>query len=182
MDHIELKIARMRRQISGREAADALGLTVDGYFKKEHGGAGVTLTDAFTLTKLFQLTLTEFVNIFYNGDLPFLQERREDYKFSEEAFPLKAARERAGYSEAEAALALGIPKSAYVQREKGRVRISLEQSYKLSKLYGLTLAEFNDVFFRSGLPFRNGDAVPYTRIIPQEAGGINAEKGYESRV
>ena len=64
MNPIELKVARMRRNITGKEAAKALGLTIDGYFKKEHGTAKITLSEAYILTKLYQLTLTEFVNIF----------------------------------------------------------------------------------------------------------------------
>lgn len=182
MNHIELKVARMRRQISGREAADALGLSTDGYFKKEHGGAGVTLTDAFTLTKFFQLTLSEFTNIFFNGNLPFLQEERDDYNYREEAFPLKVARMRSGYTEQEIADTLGIPLTAYRHREKGRVRISLEQCYTLSQLYRLSLMEFNDIFFRSELPFRKDEFFSCNNSISQKAGMINAKKSDESSI
>ena len=91
MNPIELKVARMRRNITGKEAAKALGLTIDGYFKKEHGTAKITLSEAYILTKLYQLTLTEFVNIFFNGDLPFLQDRTDNCNFSDAAYPLKEA-------------------------------------------------------------------------------------------
>ncbi len=180
MNPIELKVARMRRNITGKEAAKALGLTIDGYFKKEHGTAKITLSEAYILTKLYQLTLTEFVNIFFNGDLPFLQDRTDNCNFSDAAYPLKEARLRAGYTEEAAARELNIPTSAYKQREKGRVKISLEQCFTLSRFYRLSLQEFNDIFFRSGLPFRNSDLVPYKYIIPQKGVGINAEASNNS--
>lgn len=180
MNPTELKIARMRRQVTGKEAADAIGLSIDGYFKKEHGNAKITLAEAYVLTKLFHLTLTEFVNIFFNGDLPFLYGGDENCNLREAVSPLKEARLRSGYSEEEAAEALGIKPSAYRSREKGSVRISLDQCYTLSKLYRLSLQEFNDIFFRSGLPFRKDDLEPYKYIIPQEGAEINAEASNNS--
>lgn len=71
MNPLELKVARIRRKISGKDAGAALGLMVDGYFKKEHGDARLTLSDAFTLTKLFQLSLEEFTTIFLMVSYPF---------------------------------------------------------------------------------------------------------------
>ncbi len=174
MNTTELKVARLRRKVSGQIAADALGLTTDGYYKKEHGIAQISLSDAFTLTKLYNLTLWEFVTIFFDGGLPFLQNFDRDYDFREAAFPLKEARQRAGYTAAVVASYLGIAESAYLQREKGRVRISLKQCAELSKLFGLSLNEFNDVFFRSQLPFGKKDLISYAHIIPQEVGVINA--------
>ena len=168
MNPIELKVARMRRNITGKEAAKALGLTIDGYFKKEHGTAKITLSEAYILTKLYQLTLTEFVNIFFNGDLPFLQDRADNCNFGDAAYPLKEARLRAGYTEEAAARELNIPTSAY------------KQCFTLSRFYRLSLQEFNDIFFRSGLPFRNSDLVPYKYIIPQKGVGINAEASNNS--
>lgn len=174
MNPTELKVARLRRKVVGQSAADALGLTTDGYYKKEHGTAQVFLSDAFTLTKLYKLTLWEFVTIFFDGDLPFLQDSDRDCNFGEAAFPLKEARQRAGYTAAAVAAYLGIAESAYLQREKGRVRITLEQCAALSKLFGLSLNEFNDVFFRSQLPFGKEDLISYTHIIPQKVSVINA--------
>ena len=178
MNTLELKIARIRRGMKGRQVAEALGLTIGGYQHKETGRAGVSLAEAFTLTKLFQLTLTEFVNIFFDGELPFLQEKTESCRYGESYLPLKEARLRSGVSEQEAANVLGIPVGAYKQRENGKVQISLEAAAKLSKLYQMSLDDFNDVFFRSRLPFRNSDLIDFTYIIPQKAGGINAEKSY----
>lgn len=182
MNPIELKVARMRRKVSGREAADALGITTDGYFKKEHGNASITLEESLVLTRLFELSLWEFVTIFFDGDLPFLQDSNENYNFGEYVSPLKEARVRAGYSVEGVATVLGIPANAYSQREKGRVKISLEQCCKLSKLYRLSLQEFNDIFFRSILPYRNSDLLSYNNIIPQEGAGINAEASNNSSI
>lgn len=108
MNLIELKVARMRRNITGKEAAKALGLTIDGYFKKEHGTAKITLSEAYILTKLYQLTLTEFVNIFFNGDLPFLQSEAYNCNIGDAVYPLKEARMRAGYTEEAAARELNM--------------------------------------------------------------------------
>jgi len=157
MNPFELKVARMRRKMTGKDLAQALGLTVDGYFKKEYGDASISLNDAYVLTRHLQLTLPEFVNIFFDGNLPFSQDYDENYNFRDAAYPLKEARQRAGYSEEEVAEKLGITIPAYKAREKGRVNPSLEQCYTLSKLYSLSLSEFNDIFFRSGLPFRNSE-------------------------
>jgi DNA-binding XRE family transcriptional regulator len=180
MNPTELKVARMRRKMVGQNAADALGLTVDGYFKKEHGNAQIFLSDAFTLTKLFKLSFCEFVTIFFDGELPFCQDSDRDYNFGETAFPLKEARQRAGYTASAVASYLGMTEKSYLQREKGGVRITLEQCYKLSKLFGLSLSEFNDVFFRSQLPFGKEDLISYTLSIPQKVGEINAKKSDES--
>ena len=182
MNHLELKVARIRRKISGKDAGAALGLTVDGYFKKEHGDARLTLSDAFTLTKLFQLSLEEFTTIFFDGELPFLQNSDRDYKFREFAFPLKEARAQAGLSAEEVANTLGLPVPGYKKREDGRVRITLEQCRTLSKMFGLSMTEFNDVFFRSGLPFGKEDLASFTSIIPQKAREINVEASNGCRV
>lgn len=180
MNPIELKVARMRRNITGKEAAQALGLTVDGYFKKEHGNAKITLSEAYALANLFELTLTEFVNIFFDGNLPFSQDYAEYCDFSKTVFPLKEARRRCGYTEEAVADFLGIPISAYKQREKGRVRVSLDQCLMLSKFYRLSLQEFNDIFFKSGLPYRNSDLATYKYIMPQKGTEINAETSNNS--
>lgn len=159
MNPVELKIARMRRKVTGKEAAKALGITVDGYFKKEHGNARITLEDAFALTVQFGLTFSEFVNIFFDGDLPFLQDRAESCRYADMAYPLKMARIAAHCTPKDAANALGIPVSAYKSRERGSARITLEQCSALSKLFKLDFDGFNDIFFRSSLPFRNSDFV-----------------------
>lgn len=182
MNHMELKVARVRRGLYGKTVASALGLTTDGYFKKEYGTAKFTLSDAFTLTKLMNLSLQEFVTIFFDGDLPFLYDSDRDCKFREKAFPLKEARCNANFTAQQVALALGMSEDNYIQREKGKVRISLEHSAVLSKMFGLSLIEFNDVFFRSQLPYRKSDLALYGNIIPQKAGEINAEASNNSTV
>ena len=97
-------------------------------------------------------------------------------------FPLKKARERIGYSEEEVANKLGIPVSGYKDREKGRVPVTLVECAQLTKLFELSFDEFNDIFFRSALPFRKEDSLPYNHIIPQKVGEINAEASNSSRV
>lgn len=177
MNPTELKVARVRRHIAGRNAAKALCLSMDGYYKKEHGEARVTLSDAFTLTKFYGLTLTEFVAIFFDGDLPFLQDSNRNCQFGERAFPLREARLEAGLTVEQVAANLGIGVDCYIKREKGRVRITLEQCAAISKMCGLSLDEFNDVFFRSKLPYRKEDLLDYKPIVPQKGGEVNAETG-----
>lgn len=180
MNLTELKVARIRRGVKAQVIADALDKTVDSYIKRENGNVRITLSDAFTITNVLHLSLTEFVTIFFDGDLPFCQESDSDYKFRQYAFPLMEARKRAGCTEERAAAALRLPVSAYRAREKGKVLISLSECAILSKMYGLSLDEFNDIFFRLNLPFRKSDLEPYTNIIPRSGGEINAKESYES--
>lgn len=183
MNPIELKIARIRRKISGKEAADALHLTIDGYLKKEHGNAGITLADALALAKAFDLTLDEFVSIFFDGKLPFLQDGAFPYENIEKAYyPLKEAREQAGLSVEDCASKLGISVSAYKQREKGKVQVTLQQCATLSVLLWMSFDTFNAVFFRSALPFRKVSFASDNAIIHQRAGEINAASSYSSGV
>ena len=182
MNLTELKVARIRRGVKAQVVADAIGKTVDSYIKRENGNVRVTLSDAFIITNTLKLTIDEFVLIFFDGDLPFCQDREENYNFNQFAFPLREARKRAGLTEEQVAEKLNIPVSAYRQREKGKVLISLAECAILSKLFGLSLQEFNDIFFRSNLPFRKYHSEPYTNIIPRIAGEINAKESYESCV
>lgn len=148
MNCTELKQARRRRKIPGRAAADALGLTVDGYYKKEHGDAEVYVSDAFALTHLFGLSYAEFINIFFDGELPFLYDSSKNYKFNLQAFPIRAARLRAGLLPAQVSKAVGLSETTYRNREKGERSFTLYQCHTLSRLFGLSFDEFNDVFFR----------------------------------
>lgn len=182
MNLTELKVARIRRGIKAQTIANALDKTVDSYIKRENGNVGITISDAFIITNVLHLSLEEFVTIFFDGDLPFCQESDSNYNFRQFAFPLQEARKRAGYTEAQAAETLNLPISAYRQRERGKVLISLNECAVLSKMYGLSLDEFNDIFFRMNLPFRKTDLQPYTNILARSEGEINAKESYESCV
>lgn len=182
MNLTELKVARIRRGVKAQEIADALDKTVDSYIKRENGNVRITLSDAFIITNVLHLSLSEFVLIFFDGDLPFCKDSEENYNYRQYAFPLKEARKKAGYTEEAVAQVLRIPVSAYRQREKGKVLITLTECAILSKMFRLSLYEFNDIFFRNNLPFRKDDLEPYTNIIPRKSGEINAETSYESRL
>ncbi len=182
MNQTELKVARVRRGVKARELADALDRTVGSYINRENGRARVTLSDALIITQVLNLSLAEFDVIFFDGDLPFSKDSDEDYNFRQAAFPLKKARERSGYSEEEVANKLGIPVSGYKDREKGRVPVTLVECAQLTKLFELSFDEFNDIFFRSALPFRKEAPLPYNPIIPQKVGEINAEASHSCRV
>lgn len=161
----ELKAARVRHGFTGKESADALGLTVDGYFKKEYGAASISLNNAYKLTRLYGLSLEEFVKIFFDGELPFLQTSVRNCDYRTEEYPLRTARLVAKVSEEEAAKAIGVTPEALIDKEKGRLRITLEQCAELSRLYGLSFDEFNEIFFRSCLPFSNDDVIAYNHIM-----------------
>lgn len=182
MNLIELKIARIRRGVKAREIANALGKTVDSYIKRENGNVRLTLSDVFTITNVLHLSLTEFITIFFDGILPFCENSDDNYRYNQYAYPLREARKKAGYTEEMAASALNLPLSAYKQREKGKVLISLTECATLSKIYDLSLDEFNDIFFMSNLPFRKFISEPYTNIISKSEGEINAKESHESGV
>ena len=182
MNPIELKIARMRRKVTGKEAAKMLCVTIDGYFKKEQGSARITLEDALALTKLLNLSFFEFATIFFDSNLPLLYDNDESCKYANMAHPLKSARLEARITELEAATALGISVSAYKSRERGRARISLEQCAKLAAMYKMTLADFNTIFFNSLLSYRNSDLVSYGTIVSQRGGEINGASSNDSGV
>ncbi len=174
MNCTKLKLARSRRKIPGRAAAATLGLTVDGYYKKEHGDAEVYVSDAFALTHLFKLSFSEFIDIFFDGELPFLYDSSRNCHFGMQAFPIRAARMKAGLLPAQAAEAVGLSEATYRNREKGERSLTLDQCQTLSRRFGLSFDEFNDIFFRSTLPFRNKDPLDYDYIISQERSEINA--------
>lgn len=182
MNQTELKVARIRRGVKAQELADALDRTIGSYINRENGRARVTLSDTLIITQTLNLSLEEFVVIFFDGDLPFSKDSDENYNFRQTPFPLKKARERAGYSEEEVATKLGIPVSGYKDREKGRVPVTLVECAQLTKLFELSFDEFNDIFFRSALPFRKENSLPYNHIIPQKVGEINAETSHSCRV
>lgn len=94
MNLTELRVARIRRGVKAQELADAIDRTVDSYIKRENGNVRVTLSDAFTITQVLQLSLEEFVVIFFDGDLPFSKDNNENYNFRQFPFPLKKAREK----------------------------------------------------------------------------------------
>jgi len=173
MNLTELKVARIRRGVKAHEIADALGKTIDSYIKRENGNVRITLSDAFTITRVLKLSLSEFVTIFFSGDLPFCEDCERNYNFRQFAYPLMEARKRAGLTEEAVAAELNLPVSAYRQREKGKVQITVAECAALSKLFKLSLPEFNDIFFRSTLPYRKPDLVALTHIIPQKVSGIN---------
>ncbi len=112
----------------------------------------------------------------------FQKDSEENYNFRQFPFPPQESTGRIGYSEEEVAAKLGIPVSGYKDREKGRVPVTLVECAQLSKLFELSFDEFNDIFFRSALPFRKEDSLPYNHIIPQKVGEINVKTSNSSRV
>lgn len=180
MNQTELKIARVRRGIKTKTVARAIDKTLDSYCKKENGRVKITLHEAAAITNVLCLTLSEFITIFFDGILPFCKYSENNYNFSRFAYPLRSARARAGISTQRAASALNLTVPLYLAREKGKSQISLNEAGVLSKLYGLSIDEFNDIFFRKNLPFCKVDLDSYNNSIAQNGGEINVKESYES--
>lgn len=65
---------------------------------------------------------------------------------------LKGARVRRGYTQTDAAKALGISVTAYSDKETGKREFDDNQKLLLIRLLGLSLQETNDIFYDGGLP------------------------------
>lgn len=176
MNLTELKIARIRHKVKAKDIAAALDKTLDSYMKRESGDVGISRSDVVAITKAMGLSPSEFITIFFSGKLPFLQDSRDSFDYSSYIYPLVEARKRAGVTEEKAAETLRLPIAAYRRREKGQTVVSPVECAVLSRLFRLDYDEFNEIFFRSCLPFCKADFLDLTDSIPQKAGGINAEK------
>lgn len=65
---------------------------------------------------------------------------------------VKAARVRAGYSQADLAEKLGIASATYTDKESGRHRFTDEQKVMLTEIFGWTPQQMNDFFYDGILP------------------------------
>lgn len=171
MNLIELKVARIRRGVKARDMAASIGKTLDSYVKKENGSVRITLHEAQMFLKaLEKLSLKEFVDIFYDGDIPFkpngVYQSFEDAKVTS----IESIRNRLGYTPLEVAKELRLNSGGYIRREKGEATISIDESAILGKLFGLTVREFNYLFWDGALPYCDDDIVSYSNIIAQKAG------------
>ena len=55
------------------------------------------------------------------------------------------------YTQEKLASYLGISVASYSQRERGDIRFNVVETLKLSKLYGLSLDEYNEIFLQGDL-------------------------------
>ncbi len=65
---------------------------------------------------------------------------------------IKGARTRLGYTQAYMAGILGICEDSYRKKERGLVTFSDEEKILLVRTLGLTIQQFNDIFFDNQLP------------------------------
>lgn len=65
---------------------------------------------------------------------------------------IKGARTRLGYTQAYMADILGICEDSYSKKERGLVTFSDEEKILLVRTLGLTIHQFNDIFFDNQLP------------------------------
>ena len=76
MDCTELKCARIRRGKSTSEMARAIGKSDASWGQKERGDVSVSLEEAGVIGKELGLTEREFIDIFFDGILPFRKEQQ----------------------------------------------------------------------------------------------------------
>lgn len=70
MNPVELKIQRMRKGKSIMQMAEALGLTYDGYLRKEQGRVGFSMEQIVIMTEVLELTADLINIIFFDNRLP----------------------------------------------------------------------------------------------------------------
>ena len=64
--------ARESRGMNRTQVNDMLGWKGRAYFIKERGGVGFTFKDVADLNKVFSFSKDEFVDIFFDGQAPFV--------------------------------------------------------------------------------------------------------------
>lgn len=69
LNPIELRVARIRREVSQAKMAAFLGITESGYCMKEKGKRAFSLADVQAITKFLSLTPREVLLIFFNMEL-----------------------------------------------------------------------------------------------------------------
>lgn len=65
LNTLELKAARIRRGISQKEIAEALGTVVSNYSQKENGHTAMSVSDADKIARKLKLSGDEVMNIFF---------------------------------------------------------------------------------------------------------------------
>ncbi len=66
----ELKADRARNEISATDLSKAIGLSADGYRKKERGDTEFKPSEIYAIAKALDLTLDRVNVIFFAGKLP----------------------------------------------------------------------------------------------------------------
>lgn len=96
---------------------------------------------------------------------------------------LKCARIRHRKSSAHMGRVIGKSEAAWTKRERGELRVSLDEVALISKELDLDESEFCTIFFDGKLPFRRNNSVSSdTAIMPERSGKINGETSNNSRV
>lgn len=183
----ELRIARMRRGISGDAVAQEIGVTPDAYYKMERNVPKIAPNKAAAITRALGLSFYEFVAAFGDGRVMVVEKEGGEYRYRDSRYPLCEARLDSEASAKQLAEAIGKDGQSPEERlsrfrriEKGKGRLTIGECCVLSREMGLSIEEFNDVFFKIELPFRNEDVHLYNQIIQLIGGEINAKEGYES--
>ena len=70
MDGKELKLERIRHELSQKDMADVIGKSVYSYAKKEQGASSCSEEEMVKITRKFGLDFHRFNQIFFSGELP----------------------------------------------------------------------------------------------------------------
>lgn len=71
MNTTEIRVERVRRGITPGDMADLLGITKQGYFKKENGINAFRTDDIIKIVNAWDLSPKRMNVIFFDGKLPF---------------------------------------------------------------------------------------------------------------
>ena len=71
MNPVELKLARIRRRRSVRSMSRLVGVSDSAWNSRERGETKVSIQESAIISNDLELTEKEFIDIFYDGKLPF---------------------------------------------------------------------------------------------------------------
>lgn len=70
MNSTELKVERVRKKLTQRDMAKAIGKTTEAYAKKEQGKTACSDEEKIQITRILGLDFQRFNHIFFGGQLP----------------------------------------------------------------------------------------------------------------
>ena len=63
-----LRHARLARRVKAKTVADALGISLNAYYKKERGESNISVNDLATILSVFDMTAEDVPRFFQGGD------------------------------------------------------------------------------------------------------------------
>ncbi len=81
MNSTELKVARTRKNKSRKDMAECIGRTGSCYAQKEIGKSPFTQEEMVAVSKFLELTISQFNEIFFDGELEIVKMINADLKY-----------------------------------------------------------------------------------------------------